>query len=98
MGSTFAPSLASLYMYSFEKQFILDDSNSYKNEIRLWKRYIDDILVVWHGETSRAVDFHNLINTLDPFLKFTNTFPKMNFHFWIYGCRLLMGSLQLGPI
>ena len=71
MGSTFAPSLACLYMCNFEEQFILHESNPFKNEIRLWKRFIDDILVIWHGEVNKAEEFHAWLNMLDPFLHFT---------------------------
>ncbi|XP_069083443.1 zinc finger protein 91-like [Pleurodeles waltl] len=73
MGSTFAPSLACLYMYNFEKQFILPSTNPFFANIKLWRRYIDDILVVWHGSLETASTFTDWVNTLNPFLKFSST-------------------------
>ena len=71
MGSTFAPSLACLYMSDFEERFILHDSNPFINEICTWKRYIDDILIIWQGDLEKTTDFLTWINSLDPYLKFT---------------------------
>ncbi|KAJ1211274.1 hypothetical protein NDU88_006635 [Pleurodeles waltl] len=71
MGSTFAPSLACLYMYQFEKNFILPVTNPFFNNIKLWRCYIDDILIIWQGALPNIDLFTSWINTLDPFLKFT---------------------------
>ncbi|KAJ1103470.1 hypothetical protein NDU88_000893 [Pleurodeles waltl] len=38
MGSTFAPSLACLYMYHFEEQYILNYTNPFTINIKLWRR------------------------------------------------------------
>ncbi|KAJ1189456.1 hypothetical protein NDU88_006201 [Pleurodeles waltl] len=71
MGSTFAPSLACLYMYQFEKLFILPTENPFFENIKLWRRYINDILIIWQGSLQTIDSFTNWINTLDPFLRFT---------------------------
>ncbi|KAJ1148254.1 hypothetical protein NDU88_001091 [Pleurodeles waltl] len=49
MGSTFAPSIACLYVRWFEEGNICAN-NTFNDDIRLWRRYIDDILVIWHGD------------------------------------------------
>ncbi|KAJ1197149.1 hypothetical protein NDU88_001011 [Pleurodeles waltl] len=54
MGSNFAPSLACLYMFDFESRFILPDTNPFQANIKLWRRYIDDILIVWQGSLSET--------------------------------------------
>ncbi|KAJ1203497.1 hypothetical protein NDU88_007282 [Pleurodeles waltl] len=81
MGSTFAPSLACLYMFDFEKKYILPPSNPFHNEIKLWKRYIDDILVIWQGPLTRVDPFTTWVNSLDPFLKFTSTASSIQLPF-----------------
>lgn len=46
MGATFAPSLANLFMARWEKEVIDTDP---PRELRLWRRYIDDVLLLWDG-------------------------------------------------
>ncbi|KAJ1134806.1 hypothetical protein NDU88_001252 [Pleurodeles waltl] len=73
MGSTFAPSLACLYMFTFEQRHILAPEQPFFSNIILWRRYIDDILVVWRGEMDRAIEFTQWVNTLDTHLRFSST-------------------------
>ncbi|KAJ1143227.1 hypothetical protein NDU88_009538 [Pleurodeles waltl] len=81
MGSTFAPSLACLYVDHFEKEMVLTEENPYFNHIRLWKRYIDDIMIIWRGTREEATIFITWLNTLNPFLRFTATMgdPAVSF-------------------
>ncbi|KAJ1206431.1 hypothetical protein NDU88_001836 [Pleurodeles waltl] len=71
MGSTFAPSLACLYVENFEKSAVLNDDNPYRDQIRLWKRYIDDVLLIWTGSKEEALAFAAWLNGANPFLTFT---------------------------
>ncbi|KAJ1082464.1 hypothetical protein NDU88_002631 [Pleurodeles waltl] len=73
MGSTFAPSLACLYVDNFEKKVVLHEDNPYLEHIRLWKRYIDDILPIWAGSRDEAHSFITWLNMENPFLTFTMT-------------------------
>ncbi|KAJ1192175.1 hypothetical protein NDU88_001487 [Pleurodeles waltl] len=73
MGSTFAPSLACLYVDNFERQVVVHDDNMFLQQIKLWKRYIDDILLVWTGTRKEALTFSNWLNAANPFLNFTMT-------------------------
>ena len=72
MGSTFAPSIACLYMWNFEKTFILTEHNPFFENISHWRRYIDDILITWTGDMPQALAFFEWVNTLDPYLRFTH--------------------------
>ena len=40
-------------------------------ELFFYGRYRDDCLVLWNGSLERLREFHDFINTLDPYLKFT---------------------------
>ena len=69
MGSKCAPSVACLYMADFEKRFVYP----YVTQPLLWKRYIDDIFIIWtHGDT--ALDaFVAYLNNCHSSIKFTVT-------------------------
>ncbi|KAJ1216985.1 hypothetical protein NDU88_004583 [Pleurodeles waltl] len=73
MGSTFAPSLACLYVDNFKRLVVLHDDNPYRDQIKLWKRYIDDVLLVWTGNKEEALAFAVWLNGANPFLTFTMT-------------------------
>ncbi|KAJ1098507.1 hypothetical protein NDU88_003617 [Pleurodeles waltl] len=73
MGSTFAPSLACLYVDNFKRLVVLHDDNPYRDQIKLWKRYIDDVLLFWTGNKEEALDFSVWLNGANPFLTFTIT-------------------------
>ena len=40
-------------------------------ELFFYGRYRDDCLVLWNGSLERLNEFHDFLNTLDPYLKFT---------------------------
>ena len=46
MGTPCAPTVASLYLAFYEEKFIVS-SRLWRTNIRLFRRYIDDLLVVW---------------------------------------------------
>ncbi|KAJ1129003.1 hypothetical protein NDU88_007374 [Pleurodeles waltl] len=73
MGSTFTPSLACLYVDNFEREVVLHEENPYLEQIKLWKRYIDDILLIWAGSRQEAHTFLAWLNTANPCLKFRMT-------------------------
>lgn len=47
MGSPLSTVPADIYMNSFENQII--NKSKRKNNIKLWQRYMDDILLIWSG-------------------------------------------------
>ncbi|KAJ1140599.1 hypothetical protein NDU88_006948 [Pleurodeles waltl] len=73
MGSTFAPSLACLYVDNFERLVVLHDDNPYRDQIKLWKRNVDYVLLVWTGNKEEALAFAVWLNGAKPFLTFTLT-------------------------
>lgn len=75
MGSTFAPSIAGLYVHHLEKTRILNTINPFHEHINVWKRFIDDIFIIWNGDEKSAKQFITWLNCQDDFLKFTSTSP-----------------------
>ena len=69
MGSKCAPSLACLYMADFEERYVYP----YATQPLLWKRYIDDIFIIWtHGDTTLNA-FVSYLNNCHPSIKFAVT-------------------------
>lgn len=62
MGATFAPSLANLFMARWEKEVIDTDP---PRELRLWRRYIDDVLLLWDGNLPSLEGFLSRLNQND---------------------------------
>lgn len=94
MGSTMAPSVACLYMASFEEECILNDSNPYRDNLCLWKCFIDDI-IFWKGDVDTCNDFCAWINTLNPYLRFTSSVSDQQIPFLDHP-RALKENLPVG--
>lgn len=46
MGACYAPSIASIYLNKWEEKHIF--TNQWP-QLKMYKRYIDDIFVIWEG-------------------------------------------------
>ncbi|XP_075460474.1 uncharacterized protein LOC142497064 isoform X2 [Ascaphus truei] len=71
MGTSFAPSYANLFMGFWEAQFIYHSNNTYRSNIVFFKRYIDDLIMIWDGDESSLKSFVNTLNTNDLNIRFT---------------------------
>ena len=79
MGTKMAPSYANIFMGSLEDS-ILSFAPQHLTPL-LWKRYIDDIFLIWtHGEVS-FLKFTEHLNTFHPTIKFqiTDSTNSVNF-------------------
>ncbi|XP_063819095.1 oocyte zinc finger protein XlCOF7.1-like [Pseudophryne corroboree] len=71
MGTKFAPSYANIFMSEWEAQYVY--GTCYENSsIRFYRRYIDDLLFIWHGDDLSIDKFILHLNTNDVNLKFTH--------------------------
>ena len=75
MGTKVAPTYACLFMGWLE-ELILNKWSNQNPSLKpyLWRRYIDDILFIWHGSTEELSDFLDFINRQHPYVKFTATY------------------------
>ena len=74
MGSPLAPTLANLFMGTFEIKFL----NKFRDiGPSFYKRYVDDIFCVFN-EPSQAKEFLNKLNIEHPNIKFTLELEKNN--------------------
>ncbi|XP_069508614.1 uncharacterized protein [Ambystoma mexicanum] len=71
MGASFAPNYATLYMWDFEETNILTEGNPFRSALKMYKRYIDDIFIIWDSSKGDHKAFFNWINNLNSNLKFT---------------------------
>lgn len=69
MGATCAPSIANLFMARYEERWF--QVNPYQSHIKLWKRFIDDVFVLWEGTSQQFELFFNWLNTCDTNIQFT---------------------------
>lgn len=71
MGSAFAPSYACLVMGLWEEKFINTNLNPFYSKIALWKRYIDDAVMIWKGDVKDLNNFLEYVNSSTNYLSFT---------------------------
>lgn len=64
-----------------EQTFALNTDNMYRSNIKCWKRYIDDIFLIW---AANVIDFHSFatyLNSIQTHLTFTSTVHKSSIAF-----------------
>lgn len=59
MGAKFTPSIANLFMGEWEDKIIFSTK---KEELRLYKRYIDDLFFIWAGSKLSLQGFLDELN------------------------------------
>ena len=67
MGTPFSVTAANAFLYYHEKDLIF----LYRDNIALYKRFIDDIILLWTGPHAMLLEFLNAFNTKDPRIKIT---------------------------
>ena len=67
MGTKMAPAYANLFMAKVEELML----ETYPTKPELWKRFIDDIFMVWLGSPESLNEFVSHLNQAHPTIKFT---------------------------
>ena len=67
MGTKLAPSFANLFMGYFEDKFV----SPYPKQPFLWKRFIDDIFIIWTYGPEELTRFVSHLNSVHETIKFT---------------------------
>ena len=68
MGTKLAPSYANLFMTKFEEKYVY----TYPLQPKLWKRFIDDIFMIWSHGMDSLLEFIDHLNVVHPTIKFTS--------------------------
>lgn len=69
MGTRLAPNYANLFMSDFESKHVFTQSP----QPVYYRRYIDDIFMVWHDSPEELNHFVDHMNSVHPTIKFTKT-------------------------
>ena len=77
MGSSIAPTYASLFMGRLENDFI--EQCSLKPTT--WLRFLDDIFMIWDHSLAELEDFISRLNSFHPTIKFTHTVSETSVSF-----------------
>jgi len=67
MGTKMAPNYANLFMAYFEDKFIFN----YPSQPVYYRRYIDDILIIWTSSVDELTNFQTHVNNVHSTIKFT---------------------------
>ena len=62
MGTRVAPTYANVFMGKLEKEMLSKCPEHLKKFIHTWRRFIDDILVIWTGSDETFNEFFNFLN------------------------------------
>ena len=69
MGTKLAPNYANLFMTDFETKHVF----SYFLQPNYYRRFIDDIFLIWDHSPQELNDFINHLNTVHSTIKFTKS-------------------------
>ena len=58
-------------MHWFERTYVFNDNNQFKDNIVLWKRQVDDIFFVWKGSKEELEIFVWILNGVEYRVQFT---------------------------
>ena len=92
MGTPMAPTVANLFMTSLEEKVFKDSPVPFDSEF--WKRFIDDIFLLWLGSEEELDTFLTFLNTIHPTIKFTHTSSKETVSFLDISISLKNGYLS----
>ncbi|CAH2327957.1 Hypothetical predicted protein, partial [Pelobates cultripes] len=73
MGTACAPSYANLHLGWWESTTVFNvNMEKYTRHIKLWKRYIDDVLIIWTDTAELFLEFVAILNLNNINLRLTN--------------------------
>ena len=77
MGTVCAPPYATIFMHKMDtllQELARNIARNKEDPIRLYKRFLDDIFLVWKGSLDDLQIFLTQMNELHPIIKFTALF------------------------
>ena len=89
MGSRFSPSYANIYMMSLEKRLLA----SFPQKPLFYKRFLDDIFIIWDNGEDKLLEFINFANNFNPHIKFTYKYSDTEIDFLDIKLRITENGL-----
>ena len=68
MRSLLSLILAEIFMNDLEKSLV--SSTRYQNKLKIWIRYVDDVLIIWEGSVEELTRFIEEANNIDQNIQF----------------------------
>ena len=79
IGKSISKPLAGIYMHWFEKAYVFNADNQFRDNISFWKRQVDDIFFVWKGSKEDLELFVWRLNGVEYRVQFTLELEKEGF-------------------
>ena len=70
MGTRVAPTYANIFMGRLEREMLRNCPEHLKPFLHTWKRFIDDIILIWTGSEQQFEEFFEFLNSFHPTIKF----------------------------
>ncbi|CAJ0918391.1 unnamed protein product [Ranitomeya imitator] len=80
MGSNMASPYANIFMDHFELSYVYTHP-SFSSHIIYWRRYIDDVFLIWTGDVETLFNFHRDLNSSLPCLTFSLSHNPVSMNF-----------------
>lgn len=90
MGTKMAPNYANIFMHDIETKFL----STLDSPPALYKRFLDDIFIIWTGTEERLIAFIEEFNTVHPNISFSHVYSQTEINFLDVHVRVLAGSLE----
>ena len=71
MGSPLSAILSEIYLNHYENTYLLSANNKFHKHIKLYKRYVDDTIVIFNGTERQLHQLLTHMNGINPNIKFT---------------------------
>jgi len=93
MGTRMAPNYANLYMAYLEKEHIF----TYPKQPLYYRRYLDDIILIWPGPLEELTKFQEYLNNAHPTIKFTFEISTSNLPYLDINIHIENGRAFVSP-
>ena len=71
IGKSISGPIADIFMIWFEEEFVFNQGNEFQPYLKVWKRYCDDIYIIWSGGSHTLDCFFWQLNYKQPRIEFT---------------------------
>ena len=92
MGPPMGPSIANIFMGWFEERLLSD--TTWSIDPKVWRRFIDDIMLLWFAGEEKLKDFLDWLNTQHQSIKFTANYGTTDVPFLDVKLSLHNGSIS----
>lgn len=81
MGAAYAPNYAGLFLGLWEERFVYSTTNPFRQFIKFYGRYIDDLFFIFSGSQQQLLDFHAYLNNANNNIKLSLEYSGTEINF-----------------